>query len=32
MKLNDHIQCTDRPVGHDKLHVKIKSGVNRKAM
>ena len=32
LKVNDHIKCTDRPVGNDKIHVKIKSGVSPKTM
>ena len=32
MKVNDHIKCHDKPVGGDKIHVKIKSGVYKKAM
>jgi hypothetical protein len=32
VKVNDHIKCTDKPVGNDKLNVKIKSGVHQKAM
>jgi hypothetical protein len=32
VKVNDHIKCTDKPVGNDKLNVKIKSGVNKKVM
>jgi hypothetical protein len=31
-KVNDHIKCTDKPVGNDKIHVKIKSGEYKKAM
>ncbi len=26
--VNDHLKCTDKPVGNDKVHIKIKSGVN----
>ena len=32
VKVNDHIKCTDKPVGNDKLGIKIKSGVNQKVM
>ena len=33
MRLNDcTVKCTDKPVGNDKLGVKIKSGVNQKTM
>jgi hypothetical protein len=31
VKVNDHIKCTDKPVGNDKIHVKIKSGEYKKA-
>ena len=31
MKVNDHIKCSDKPVGNDKLHVKIKSGEYKKS-
>ena len=26
-KVNDHLKCTDKPVGSDKVHIKIKSGI-----
>jgi hypothetical protein len=32
VKVNDHIKCTDKPVGNDKLNIKIKSGVYQKVM
>jgi hypothetical protein len=32
VKVNDHVKCTDKPVGNDKLGVKIKSGVNQYVM
>jgi hypothetical protein len=30
VKVNDHIKCTDKPVGNDKIHFKIKSGVRQR--
>jgi uncharacterized Zn-binding protein involved in type VI secretion len=27
LKINDHIKCTDRPAGKDKVGFKVKSGV-----
>ncbi|MDO8704145.1 MAG: Ig-like domain-containing protein [Sulfuricaulis sp.] len=27
LKINDHIKCTDKPAGKDKVHFKVKSGV-----
>ncbi len=27
LKINDHIKCTDKPAGKDKIHFKVKSGV-----
>jgi uncharacterized Zn-binding protein involved in type VI secretion len=29
-KVNDHVKCSDKPVGNDKIHFKIKSGENKK--
>ena len=29
-KVNDHVKCSDKPVGNDKVHIKIKSGENKK--
>ena len=30
VKVNEHIKCTDKPVGNDKVHIHIKSGINKK--
>jgi uncharacterized Zn-binding protein involved in type VI secretion len=27
LKINDHLKCTDKPAGKDKVHFKVKSGV-----
>jgi alpha-tubulin suppressor-like RCC1 family protein len=29
LKINDHIKCTDKPAGKDKVHFKVKSGVSK---
>jgi hypothetical protein len=29
LKINDHIKCTDKPAGKDKVGFKVKSGVNQ---
>jgi hypothetical protein len=29
LKINDHMKCTDKPAGKDKVHFKVKSGVDR---
>jgi hypothetical protein len=28
LKINDHLKCTDKPAGKDKVHFKVKSGVS----
>ena len=32
VRVNDHVKCSDKPVGNDKLYFKIKSGEYKKAM
>ena len=27
LRINDHVKCTDKPVGNDKVYFKVKSGV-----
>ena len=31
IKVNDHVKCTDKPVGNDKIYFKVKSGEYKKA-
>lgn len=28
LRINDHLKCTDKPTGKDKIHFKVKSGVS----
>lgn len=28
LRINDHLKCTDKPLGKDKVHIKVKSAMN----